>query len=266
MNALRIGKVRLRPHHPTVIIPIRDRDTPRSIVLASGIGVDLVEARVDLFREQTPAAAGHFIGAIRAALPVLLTIRSADEGGAFRGTEPERLALYRALLPNADAVDVELAATIRPAVVRAARAARRPVVLSHHDFARTPSDAALDRIVARGFRSGADIVKVAAHVRDDADTTRLAGLLARHAGRPLVVIGMGELGKKTRVLFPALGSLFTFGALGTGTAPGQLPLLALLRELTLYYPSFAPRTRVLLPPAMPRRPPRPSRVSARRRA
>jgi len=265
MNALRIGKVRLRPHHPTVIIPVRDRDTPRSLVLASGIGVDLVEARVDLFRKQSPEAAGHFMSAIRAALPVLLTIRSASEGGAWRGTELERLVLYRALLLNADAVDVELAATIVPAVIRAAHAARLPVILSHHDFKQTPSDAALDRIVTRGFRRGADIVKIAAHVRDDADTTRLAGLLARHAGRPLVVIGMGELGKKTRVLFPALGSLFTFGALGTGTAPGQLPLLTLLRELTLYYPTFAPRTRLLLPPATPRRARRPSRVTSRPR-
>ena len=245
MSALRIGRVRLRPHHPTVIVPVTDRTPPRTIVLATDIGVDLAEARVDLFRKRAPAAALQFIDAIRRSLPVLVTIRAAAEGGAFRDSEPERLALYRALLPSADAVDVELAAAIRPAVVRAAHDAGLPVVLSHHDFRRTPPDAELDRLVARGFRAGADIVKIAAHVRDDRDTTRLAGFLARHPDRALVVIGMGEHGVKTRVLFPALGSLFTFAALGRGTAPGQLPLVALLRELTLHYPGFAPRTRVL---------------------
>jgi 3-dehydroquinate dehydratase-1 len=245
MSALRIGTFRLRPQHPTVIVPITDRTPARHIVLASGIGVDLVEARVDLFRKRTPAAAAEFIGAVRKSLPVLVTIRSADEGGAWRATEEERLELYRGLMPSADAVDVELGATIRPAVVRAAHRAGLPVVLSHHDFRRTPPDAELERIVSRGFRAGADIVKIAAHVRDDRDTTRLAGLLARHVDRALCVIGMGEHGVKTRVLFPALGSLFTFGALGRATAPGQLPLVALLRELTLHYPGFAPRSRVL---------------------
>ena len=245
MSALRVGKVRLRPHYPTVVVPITDRTPARSIVLATGIGVDFVEARVDLFRKRGATDATSFIDEVRGSVPVLVTIRSADEGGDWKETEAERLALYRALLPSADAVDVELAASIRPAVVRAAHALRRPVVLSHHDFAHTPPDAALDRIVSLGFRAGADIVKLAARVRDDRDTTRLAGLLARHAGRPLVVIGMGEHGVKTRVLFPALGSLFTFAALDRGTAPGQLPLVALLRELTLHYPDFAPRTRVL---------------------
>jgi len=245
MSALRIGTVRLRPHYPTVVVPVTDRTPPRPIILATSIGVDFVEARVDLFRKPEAAAAGSFIDAVRRSVPVLVTIRSADEGGDWKESESERLALYRALLPSADAVDVELAASIRPAVVRAARALRRPVVLSHHDFKRTPADAALDRIVARGFKAGASIVKIAARVQDDRDTTRLAGLLARHAGRPLVEIGMGEHGVKTRVLFPALGSLFTFAALDRGTAPGQLPLVALLRELTLHYPGFAPRSRVL---------------------
>ena len=245
MSALRIGKVRLRPHHPTVVVPVTDRTPPRPIVLAAGIGVDFAEARVDLFRKRTPAAAAQFIDTLRKSLPVLVTIRAADEGGAWGDGDAARLALYRALLPSADAIDVELAASIRSAVVRAARKARVPVVLSHHDFRRTPPDAELERIVARGFRAGADIVKIAAHVRDDRDTTRLAGLLARHPDRALVVIGMGEHGKKTRVLFPALGSLFTFASLDRATAPGQLPLVSLLRELTLHYPGFAPRTRVL---------------------
>lgn len=245
MRALRFGTVRLRPHYPTVVVPITDRAPARSVVLATGIGVDFVEARVDLFRKQDAESAGAFIDEVRPSVPVLLTVRSADEGGEWNGTEAERLALYRALLPKVDAVDVELAASIRAGVVRAARALRRPVVLSHHDFERTPADAVLDRVVARGFQSGAHIVKLAARVRDDRDTTRLAGLLARHDGKALVVIGMGEHGVKTRVLFPALGSLFTFAALDRGTAPGQLPLVALLRELTLHYPGFAPRTRVL---------------------
>jgi 3-dehydroquinate dehydratase-1 len=241
VKSLRIGKVELRPHEPVVIVPVTDRTPPRAIVLSSMAGVELVEARVDLFEEHDAEKVSRFIRAVRRALPVLVTVRAAAEGGAWREGEPARLALYRALLPEVDALDVELAAPIRRAVVQAARKAKKLVVLSHHDFRRTPPDAALDRVVTQGFKAGADIVKIAAHVADDRDTARLAALFARHPKKALVVIGMGDHGKKTRVLFPALGSRFTFAALDKGTAPGQLDVEAMRRTLSLLFPDFARR-------------------------
>lgn len=202
-------------------------------------GLSLAEARVDLFHERSAAAVRERLDAVRALLPVLVTVRAASEGGEWREPESARLELYRALLPSADAVDVELAAPIRAEVVSAARRARRLVVLSHHDFRRTPPAAALDRIVERGVRAGADIVKIAAHAADDADTARLAAVFARHPKRALVVIAMGEHGKKSRVFFPALGSLFTFASLDRATAPGQLDLAATRRALADFFPDFA---------------------------
>ena len=233
----------LRPHEPTVIVPVTDRTPLRALGAAAKQGVELAEARVDLFRDKDPRAVTRFVREVRKVMPVLVTLRSSAEGGAWDAGEPERLALYRALLPVADAVDTELAAPLRAELVASARRAKKLVVLSHHDFEKTPDDAALDRVVARGFRAGADIVKLAAKVEDDRDTARLAALLARHAERPLVVIGMGDTGKKTRVLFPALGSLFTFAALGRGTAPGQLDVMAMSRALGEFFPAFAARFR-----------------------
>jgi 3-dehydroquinate dehydratase-1 len=242
-STLRIGRVALRPHQPTVIVPVTDRTPPRALAAAARQGVALAEARVDLFRDRSEGAVARFVSATRRLMPVLVTVRSSREGGAWRDGEPARLALYRALLPLSDAVDTELAAPLRAALVEAARKAKKLVVLSHHDFEATPSDAVLDGVVTRGFRAGADIVKIAAHVRDDRDTARLAALFARHAGRPLVVIGMGDVGMKTRVLFPALGSLFTFASLGRGTAPGQLDTNTMARDLARFFPDFAVRSR-----------------------
>jgi 3-dehydroquinate dehydratase-1 len=144
-------------------------------------------------------------------------------------------------LPHVGAIDVELDARVRASVVQAARRRKVPVVLSHHDFDGTPADAALDRVVTRSREAGADITKVAAHVKSEADCARLAALFARHPTARLVVIGMGELGKLTRVLFPALGSLFTFAALDRATAPGQLGLAETTRDLCRYYPAYAKR-------------------------
>jgi 3-dehydroquinate dehydratase len=45
---------------------------------------------------------------------------------------------------------------------------------------------------------------------------------------------MGPRGRATRVLFPALGSLFTFASLDKKTAPGQLGLEETLRAIEKY--------------------------------
>lgn len=237
-RALRIGTVSLRPHEPVVIAPFTDRTPERALARAARDGLDLLEARVDLFGERSVEAVGERLERARRLLPVLLTIRAVAEGGAWKAAEDERLELYSALLPLVDAVDVELAAPIRRSVVAAAKSAGRLVVLSHHDFERTPPAAALERVVERGVAAGADIVKIATKMSNDGDGARLAALFALHPESPLVVIGMGEHGKKTRIFFPALGSRFTFASLDRATAPGQLDLAQTRRELSLFFPDY----------------------------
>lgn len=236
---VRIGKVALEPHVPTLVVPFTDQTPLTALRRAHAEGLDFAEARVDLFQDRRVEAVRKVVRAVEKVLPVLLTVRSSKEGGAWERDDAGRLALYRALLPDVSAVDVEIAASIRPEVVKAARRARRPVVLSHHDFRTTPSDRALDAVVARGEKAGADVVKIATVVPDDRAVARLAAVFARHPDSRLVLIGMGEHGKKTRVLFPALGSLFTFTALGRSTAPGQLGFRAMLVELARSYPGFS---------------------------
>jgi 3-dehydroquinate dehydratase len=50
---------------------------------------------------------------------------------------------------------------------------------------------------------------------------------------------MGTGGVLSRLLFPALGSLFTFAAFGVGTAPGQLSLEETVSCFRKYYPPTA---------------------------
>jgi 3-dehydroquinate dehydratase-1 len=238
---VRIGSVVLRPHVPTLVAPFTDRTSLSVLRGAHAEGLDFAEARVDLFQDRSMDAVRRVLRQVGRVLPVLLTVRSSREGGAWHGDDTGRLALYRSLLPDVAAVDVELAAEIRPEVVRAAHRARRTVVLSHHDFRRTPSDRVLDAVVARGAKAGADVTKIAALTPDDRAVARLSAVLARHASSRLVLIGMGDHGKKTRVLFPALGSLFTFTSLDRATAPGQLGFRAMLAELSRSYPDFSVR-------------------------
>jgi 3-dehydroquinate dehydratase-1 len=219
---------------------------PDELARALALGVDVLELRADRLLElgvERSAAGGRrdweelarvarWLGA---EAPLLLTVRSRQEGGSFAGNEDERLAPYRELLPHAHAVDVELRAPIRDAVVSAAREADKPSIASFHDFERTPPLGELRELVETARSAGASVVKVATSVRDDEDIRTLAGLLLS-TDMPMIAIGMGERGVKTRVFFPALGSLLTFAALGQGTAPGQLGLAAMAAELRRYYP------------------------------
>jgi 3-dehydroquinate dehydratase I len=244
-RGVRMGTVTLERHAPTVIASFTDRTPLATLRSAAEKGLDLAEARVDLFRERDSKKIVRFVREVATVVPVLATLRSTSEGGKWNGDDGEGLALYRELLPQVAAIDIELASPIRAATVQVARRHRRSVVLSHHDFNRTPADAELDRVIAQSRSAGADITKIATLVKSEEDVARLAALFARHAEAPLVVIGMGEIGKKTRIFFPALGSLFTFASLDQTTAPGQLKLAETVRELKAYYPAYgrAPRQR-----------------------
>ena len=233
MPRVRIGKVVLRSMEPHVIAPFTDRTPLSALRSAVKRGLSLLEARVDLFDKRDPAHVVEMLDAARAVAPLLVTVRSAAEGGKWTGTERERLELYRVLVLHADAVDVELDARIRPDVTRAARRAGAKLVLSHHNFKTTPAAAPLDDVVRRAEQAGADIIKIATFVRVPSSVYSLTRLLLRHPKKPLVVIGMGPKGRATRVELPLLGSLFTFASLER-TAPGQLTLAETLRGIAKF--------------------------------
>jgi len=108
-RTLRIGKVRLRRHHPTVIAPITDRTRFSELAAAVRQGLDLAEARVDLCRQPGAESVTPLLERARRLVPLLVTVRAASEGGAWKQSEAERLELYRALLPHAElATRIEL--------------------------------------------------------------------------------------------------------------------------------------------------------------
>ncbi|MDG6104640.1 type I 3-dehydroquinate dehydratase [Dactylosporangium aurantiacum] len=232
---------RLAEEVPLVAVSFGDEDAARDAALARDLRVDVAELRVDWYASTQPE---HALEQVRpfAGVPTLATIRSKDEGGYWAGDEPARLRLYEAVMPEVDAVDVELAsAEIRPGVVAAARAHGTLVVLSHHDFAATPSAAALDSLVEEGFAAGADLVKISTMAHGPDDVRTLTELTLRHQHRGVIVIGMGAEGAASRVMLPVLGSRITYSAMGGRPAPGQLPFEETVRLLELFSPRFARR-------------------------
>jgi len=137
--------------------------------------------------------------------------------------EERKAALILAIGSGASMVDVELEAEpgYREEIAAAARRKGCRIIISHHDHERTPSREDLEGIVDMCIEAGADIVKIACKAQGPRDCARLLGLL--ETGRPMVVIGMGQAGRITRIAAPLLGAAFTFASFpGEATAPGQM--------------------------------------------
>ncbi|HMU96380.1 MAG TPA: type I 3-dehydroquinate dehydratase, partial [Elusimicrobiota bacterium] len=149
-------------------------------------GADVVEIRADLFPKSVlkPEPLRRLIKSVREAAhrPLLLTLRIGEEGGGlsphFR--EQDRLALFRAALSDVQGVDIELSANeINRHVEFEAHKRGRFVVVSAHDFGKTPSNTVLSGLARKAKRLGADVLKVAARPRRRIDVERLMDFCAK---------------------------------------------------------------------------------------
>jgi len=229
-----IGAVRLGSR-PAVVAAGGEADLD---ALAAAGAADLLELRVDLFAAPRPDVVRAALERIRGAgKPVILTVRAASEGGRAM-PEELRAELYRTGLSLADAIDVEIASrALAEDLIPRARSAGHTVILSAHDMAATPSPDVLRALVARARSLGADLPKLATSTStlDELHGLLEVTLAERAAG--IVTLGMGPLGPLSRVALPAAGSVLTYGAAGSGTAPGQLPVAELAALVARLFPS-----------------------------
>ncbi|HOX44201.1 MAG TPA: type I 3-dehydroquinate dehydratase [Myxococcota bacterium] len=187
-------------------------------------GLRLAELRLDDLAA-SPAEVRALCGA-----PLAL-VATCRPGGAASGRRAE--LLEAALAGGAAFLDLELETppSERAPLVALARGLGRKLIVSSHDHAGTPPAAELARRREACFEAGADVAKLACLVRAPLDNLRLLALL--DDPRPVVVAGMGPLGRVSRVLAPLLGAPFTYASAAPGqeTAPGQLDHRALRRLL-----------------------------------
>jgi 3-dehydroquinate dehydratase-1 len=215
--------------HPAVVGTVHSAE---SLAAARKMRIekcDWLELRVDNFFPNLEALRRQ---APKLPIPRIVTVRHASEGGMAPGMPlRDRRALYGDFLEVAGLVDIELrwSAALQD-VIRQARNAGVGVILSHHDFRRTPPAGKMRDLARRARDAGADIFKLASMTREERDLARLIEFLADEKGRlPLAVMGMGIYGKISRLVLAQAGSCLNYGYLGTPNASGQWPV-ALLKE------------------------------------
>jgi 3-dehydroquinate dehydratase / shikimate dehydrogenase len=156
------------------------------------------------------------------------TCRRRIGGGEFAGgADAELFWLIKAREAGCEWCDLEVE-TLRELPGKSVRGYAVPpkVLLSFHDFRRTPKLPRKLKILSRG---GIDGVKVAAMARTIADSLRL--LRVARNSEHVVVVPMGETGLPARVLALREGSALVYAPVAAATAPGQVNL----RELKNLY-------------------------------
>lgn len=165
------------------------------------------------------------------ATSVLLTARHPAEGGQGAEDAAGRAALIEPLLDLAALVDIELRSAMEMReLIQKAHGKGVQVMGSFHDFQATPGDEVLRGAIGFGQPAGLDAVKIATFLNTQEDLARLMKLTSETHRLRLSVMGMGPLGRVSRLVLAKCGSLLNYGFIGAANAPGQWPA-ARLKEL-----------------------------------
>lgn len=219
---------------PKLCVPIVGRTGEEVLEQAAKLitlPLDVVEWRADWLNENEDAMA--VLSALRVAVgnhPLLVTFRTAAEGGQRQPTPQEYLAFCSDAAASgcADLVDVELFCQddMAEQVLEAVHRTGVPVVMSSHDFEKTPGRKEMFARLQRMEEMGADIAKLAVMPQKRKDVLRLLDVTLKAQEElecPIITMAMGPLGVVSRVTGECFGSALTFGAGEQSSAPGQMP-------------------------------------------
>jgi 3-dehydroquinate dehydratase type I len=150
----------------------------------------------------------------------IATYRPAD-----KVTESERKEwLIAAINAGAGYVDIEVESgdDFKNDIITVAKSKGCKIIVSYHDYNKTPLANELEEIIKWCFDSKCDIAKICCHVNSSEECARLLSLYSY--GNAIIYIGMGDIWKITRIASLLLGAPFTYASIDDNkkTAPGQI--------------------------------------------
>ena len=245
MKEVKLRNIVLGNGRPKIAVPIVADDQisiekqAQAIVNAQP---DVVEWRIDFFDDvldfEKLRSVALKLRKILAELPLLTTFRTIEEGGSRKLDEAKYFQIVHFVIENelTDAIDLELfhQRSQIERIVALANTHGIKVIMSSHDFARTPAAEEIYYRLHVMADLGADVAKIAVMPQNSNDVLTLLQATAQaHAqlDLPLITMAMGDLGKVTRMAGEVFGSALTFGAVEKASAPGQLSIAELRRAL-----------------------------------
>lgn len=234
---LKIRGLSLGEGRPKICVPLTGANAKELLAEIEEVKqspADLVEWRVDYFETvNDPVSVATALSQMRAALgemPLLFTFRTVREGGVREMSMDLYFALNLAAITvgGVDIVDVELFSGDEEVknIITAAHSRGVAVVVSSHDFQKTPPR---EEIVARLKKMralGGDVPKIAVMPQNFTDVVTLLAATDEYvsggADCPIITMSMKKLGVISRLAGEFSGSSLSFGSVKRASAPGQL--------------------------------------------
>jgi 3-dehydroquinate dehydratase I len=191
-----------------ICIPIREKSLSKVLAQIKKVGkkADLLEIWID-------------------------EIKDLDCGKIFKATKKpmifkivKRLDLVGEILDKVAYMDLDIKTEQK--VLNQVKKSKTKLIISFHDFARTPSQKKLEEIVTKEFQKGADISKVATLAKSVEDNVKMLSLFTKFRNKKIIAICMGEKGKISRIGGLILGSYVNYASAEKGkeTAKGQMTI------------------------------------------
>ena len=262
------GKILKSGNRPLICVPLMGKTREdimehldRIIQESKDTNIDIVEFRGDIYDELLDLnKLKSLLMEIRECLKeqiLLFTIRSPREGGeqrAYTSCSIEEVNTFVIDNKLADMVDVELLSVDenalditkaqsqsmeQPNIIKLAKERKVKIIMSNHDFHKTPSKEEMVARLVRMQQLGADVAKLAVMPNSVDDLKALLAatteMNVKHGDTPVVTMSMGKLGEFSRISGEVFGSAFTFGAVGKVSAPGQIQVRELNDLLDMFH-------------------------------
>lgn len=203
----------------------------------SKLDCDMIEWRADYFMYVGDLSfmrkAVYFIRYAIEDKPLIFTFRTQSEGGNQPIAESYYFELYEYMILTGliDIIDIELnrLPLMEKNVISFAKAKNVKVLVSNHNYQETPSIPEMTSILGDMDNVGADILKLAVQPQNMSDVLSILDvsntLQEAKPELPFIMIGMGEVGKLTRMTGEWFGSVITYASNNRYQSDlGQLPI------------------------------------------
>ncbi len=196
------------------------------ILQASLNECDWVELRLDAL----PETQSLDITALNSlTLPLIVTARASNEGGINNLSEQQRYELLKAWQKQAQAMDIELMSIIKSPIkdkffelMIGNNTQSVSTILSYHNFERGVNKEEFTQVVNQALELKPDVIKLAFTPNTWDEVEWMGQFMEKYPQQAFSIMGMQELGCKSRVYLAQQGSCLNYGYIGKPTAPGQI--------------------------------------------
>lgn len=241
MNTVKIGNVCFGEGRTKLIVPLTEKngeDIAKTMPSLLASPADMIEWRIDLLERAEDVqfvlpVLSEISGIIEGTgkdIPLLATYRTMVEGGNGSLNEDDYFKLLYAIIDTgkAEAIDVELCHSGNEiaTLIEYAHKTGVKVIVSSHDFEKTPPVEAIKSKLLDMKALKCDIAKIAVMPKSGSDVITLMEatkeLFATGKMPPMITMSMGEMGVVSRAFGTKLGSCASFASCGKSSAPGQI--------------------------------------------